>query len=370
VATKTIIEINGRKYDARTGEIISDTAPTQGSTVKSTPKAHQNHKQNSGVIDSIQRPKRTAHPVAKITPKTQKSKTLVRSIVKKPSETPVKANAVEQNSQTEFSQPTTQIIDRTPQERIDRAHATSLNRNVSRFATTQTTAQPKITTNLPVKKENLGSKHKHTPDAPPPIHSVSKNNSHPTKQQVFTHPLAGATNHLAVPVKKQKLRHKVADRLQVSSKALSIGAAVFAVLFLGSFLAYQRVPNIGLRIAAVRTGFSGTLPTNTPAGYAFKGPVEYSKESVALTYKSNSDDRTFQIIQRPSDWSSDALLTNYVKNTKAKYQTYQDRGLTIFIMDGNNTTWNASWVNKGIWYTLSSNGTLSTEQILSMASSM
>jgi hypothetical protein len=121
-----------------------------------------------------------------------------------------------------------------------------------------------------------------------------------------------------------------------------------------------------MRVAASRAGFTGTIPGTTPAGYAFKGPIKYDNKAIVVNYKSNSDNRAFSIIQRPSNWSSDALLTNYVSGTNMRYQTYNNRGLTVYVMDNTG----AAWVDNGIWYSLNGTNTLSTEQILAMAASM
>lgn len=357
MASKTIIEINGRKYDARTGEIIPNVVATH-----SKPVITKTPTPMVGVIDSMQRPQKSGvnRPAALAPkPKTQKSKTLVRSVVKKPNQ---KANFVATGPahiQQHSPAIKRRILSRTPNSRLLRAETTHQNRAVSKFGVPGAPKRPQITPNLSVKK--TPEQPKHVPAIAPPI-----SHNHPTKKQVFTHPLAGAESHLAVPLKKRRVHQKIADRLRVSPKVISLTAACFAFIFLASFLAYQRVPNIGMRVAAARAGFSGTIPGTTPAGYAFKGPINYSQNVIAVSYKSNSDNRNFKIVQRPTGWSSEALLTNYVQGTNLKYQAYNDRGLTVYIMDNNN----AAWVNGGVWFTLTSSGELSTDQILAMASSM
>lgn len=121
-----------------------------------------------------------------------------------------------------------------------------------------------------------------------------------------------------------------------------------------------------MRVAASQAGFKGTVPSTTPAGYAFHGPITYEKNVIVVSYKSNSDDRSFKIVQKPTTWSSEALLANYVNKSNMRYQTYNDKGLTVYVMDSNN----AAWVDNGIWYTLVGSSSLSTEQVLAMAASM
>ncbi len=85
-----------------------------------------------------------------------------------------------------------------------------------------------------------------------------------------------------------------------------------------------------------------------------------------LTYKSNSDDRKFIVSQKPTEWTSESLLTNYLVDSKLRYQTYRDKGMTVYIYNESNAT----WVDKGIWYTVNGDGSLNSEQILEIASSI
>ena len=122
-----------------------------------------------------------------------------------------------------------------------------------------------------------------------------------------------------------------------------------------------------MRIAASKAGFPASLPSSIPAGYSFNGPVEVNEQVVSLKYDSNSDDRNFIITQKPTNWSSEALLTNYLLDSQFRYQVYKDKGLTIYVYDGSNAT----WVDKGVWYNVNGDeGSLSSEQLLELASSI
>jgi hypothetical protein len=96
------------------------------------------------------------------------------------------------------------------------------------------------------------------------------------------------------------------------------------------------------------------------------GPVQYSAGQITISYKSNSDDRNFQLVQRNSDWNSQSLLNNFVTREDEKYLTYQDKGKTIYVYDGNNAT----WVSGGIWYQVEGKSSLSSDQLLKIASSL
>ncbi|HPR10213.1 MAG TPA: DUF4367 domain-containing protein, partial [Candidatus Saccharibacteria bacterium] len=187
------------------------------------------------------------------------------------------------------------------------------------------------------------------------------------KKFVFEDHIKKANSHLLKPVKKDSRRKRLVRSLKISPKVVSASAAVFALTLLAGFFAYQNVPMVSMRVAASKAGFNGALPTNIPAGYSFNGPVQADKDVILLTYNSNSDARRFIVTQKPSNWSSEALLTNYLLDSQFRYQAYKDNGLTIYIYNGSNAT----WVDKGIWYSVNGeDGSLSSEQLLELASSM
>jgi hypothetical protein len=121
-----------------------------------------------------------------------------------------------------------------------------------------------------------------------------------------------------------------------------------------------------MRVASTRAGFAAEMPGYKPAGFSFKGPIAYQAGRVSVTFKSNTDDRQFTLTQSSSNWNSDALLANYVASEKKQYQTYLDKGRTLYIYDNSN----ASWVDNGIWYQIEGDSSLTTDQLIRIASSL
>jgi hypothetical protein len=70
--------------------------------------------------------------------------------------------------------------------------------------------------------------------------------------------------------------------------------------------------------------------------------------------------------QTRTSWDSRSLLENYVSRKTDKYLTVRNRGLTIYLYNGNQ----ASWVNRGVWYALEGNSRLNREQILKIIDSL
>jgi hypothetical protein len=178
--------------------------------------------------------------------------------------------------------------------------------------------------------------------------------------------MQNASSHEQSAPVHHKKRSKLSKKLGISSKAIAMSTAVLAGVLLGGFFAVQNVPNLSMRIAAARAGFAAEMPGYQPAGFSFKGPINYSPGQVTITYKSNSDSRTYDVTQHASNWNSEALLANYVQTEGKQYQTYLDRGRTLYIYDGSNAT----WVDDGVWYQIEGESNMTTDQLIRIAASI
>jgi hypothetical protein len=337
---KNVIELNGKLYDTVSGKIVASAAsnthqqpivikpqtkgtvmdgfikkpshapkPHHPTPAKHTPKPHTSRPEAKTIIA------RTPHP----------AKTLVRKGLKKPS--------LHETTHTAH-QPT--IKQTSP--RLARAGAVPQSPKISRFGAllSQPHSFVKKTAALPVKPAPHQSSHVKKQE-------LSHHAAHPvlTNNQVLKeHLVSQAIKDARVTEAPHKTkRHKTAKKLGLSPKVFHFGAGTLAVLLLIGFIAYQNAPNISMRIAASRAGFNAAIPRYQPSGFGLKGPIEYGPGQVTLNFKSNSDERNFHIIQKVSNWNSDALLSNFVASNNKSYQTYQDKGRTIYIYDGSNATW-------------------------------
>lgn len=383
---KNIIEINGRSYDAHTGKLlVAKPLNIESEKPVSNPVNNSVTLHNGVVLDGVSKRKSfKKRPVnSQITPKpvsasinkpivtkqlvsniepsrqTDRSKTLFRNIVKKPFG-PISSDTPNTSSPTTGPGANNSLTKKTTINRINRAKKTMRSISIARFNNINR-QKPHLTDSL-----NIAVAPKTTDTTPvtaPSIGSPALNNN---DNQVFNHPIVQANNHLLKKIPKDKFYRRAARSLKVGGKSLAITAAVLAVIVLGCFLAYQKIPSVAMRVAAHRAGFSGHIPSTIPSGFSFKGPIIYSKNSIALNYKSNSDSRKFAIVQKPTEWNSESLLTNYLVSSRLQYQTYHDSGLTVYVFNGGEAT----WVDKGVWYSIKGEGTLSFDQILSIASSM
>lgn len=384
---KNVIEINGRKYDAQSGKLLDDSK-SKAPVIKPTPTSNNNQ-----VIDGVQRannnpahqePARTVRQKTPITPKnttpntsrrvvdgfrkkTQKSTTLSRKVVKNPHKQAPNIHAKSTpNTLTDAvttNPDKTTFFKKVPEARLARAMSQKTSSVISKFSKDISAVKPVLNHNLKVKKPETPHKS---------VNSAYTASVQPNLQkQVFQHNVSTQTTHRheAVNVAKSEsapVHKKVAHTVARKRYMTGLVAACFAFLLLGGFIAYQKIPQVAVRVAARQAGFSAKVPTAIPSGFSFKSPIKTEKDSLTISYNSNTDSRNFMVTQKPTTWTSESLLSSFLVNSKRQYQTYYDKGLTVFVYD----TSNATWVDKGIWYTIETDGSLSSEQILSIASSI
>lgn len=145
--------------------------------------------------------------------------------------------------------------------------------------------------------------------------------------------------------------------------ALSCAAlAVFSIVYFVNL----NMPDLSLKVAAMQTGINASYPNYIPKDYSTSS-VSSEDGRVILSFKSNTSDDKFTIVEEVSSWDSSALLANYVKDEFGEnYSTVREQGLTIYVSGSN-----ATWVNGGILYKINAqDNTLSARQIRSIAVSL
>ena len=342
-----IVVINGKHYDAKTGRLLETKK-----SASSTP-----HKQNGPSLDGVSRRASSAREVAahSVHKKTEKSKTLMRGAVKKPANTKLHAtshaaSAHKKQSHHPAGHP---VINH---ERSARATHVSKSSLISRFG-----ASPVA----PAKKHSQSIAHLPVKNAP----VITTHHSAPVSTGIpnpFAKAVENASSHTEAAPKKMSRRQKVARRLRISPRMVSVSSFVMAGLLLGGFFVYQNIPNLAMRVAAARAGVNASLPGYKPAGFAMNGPIKYSTGKISISYRSTTDGRNFQVTQANSEWNSETLLENFVAVDRRPYQTYQDKGKTIYIYDDSNAT----WIDGGVWYQVEGSSSLNSDQLLRIANSL
>lgn len=400
--THNIIELNGKKYNALTGRLLGEAPLAAKPTQKPKPRG-------SKFVDSFvrttpvpvevrpaaTRPQPVAPPPAQpVQARTvmdikrpaapsvrrhnpQHASTLMRSAVRKPE--PSLKRHVKAQTRTDIlaKSPAVLVAPKLSSQsispaRLARAKRIAKHRMVTRFGNLQIAAP------VPLKSAGAyphilpaatsGSKSYTPPQlatARPP-HSSKNKDASPTKKpsmDIFERAIAEATSHQQP--KPADIRHSKARKSRlVGSKVFSTIAVIAVIVLLGGFIAYQNKANLTMRLASSRAGIAADLPTRVPAGFS-AGKFSYSPGVVSIAY-TGVDNRRFAIVQRASAWDSSALLSDYVASAQRPYQKFESAGRTIFVFANNDAT----WVSHGIWYQIQANGSLSTNDLINIASSM
>jgi hypothetical protein len=362
---QTTVTINGRLYDAITGQPVVNAAAHKPATKPHAPALQKAAARTFSDIGprpaAIKKPAaaqpvvqpskpaarpaqpvahRAHHPVAQnVHSRPQKSQTLYRKALKKP--------VIEH---TPASMSTKDIPSRSPM--------------ISKFNTGPITVHPDLTRKAQLAKEQQ--------------EHIAPAQTHPTVAKILQQRAPAPAQHVTgTELKEQLIKERLAEvsdsphhtpkRAWFKSKprVASILTATLALLVLGGYLTYMNLPVISMKVAASRAGVDATFPNYRPDGYALNGPITYSPGEVNINYKSNSNDNGFRISQKPSNWDSQALLDNFVTRQTENYLTFQERGVTVYTF-GNK----AAWVNGGLLYTLDGNSSLSSDQVLRLATSM
>lgn len=383
------IELNGKRYDASTGRLITETQH-----ISSQKHNHKNHATQNPIkqtIDGVRKPSRrsqatpvhasppqhnkshdaasSAHSIHKGKTKAERSKTLMRSAVKKPQlqthelHMPNHTGGNGQKTAHEHVAYTSPVHTSIDLARAARAQHVSKSGHVSRFGANMSS----ISTHIKPLEVRPAPNIEHVSM---PINETDRSPDNQNFESLkpvnrFDLAIEQSSAHLNPKHKRPSLRHRASHKLQVSPRTLNIATGVFVTLIIGGFLMYRNIPNIALKLASTRAGVNAKLPEYEPTGYNLAGPVQYTKGAVTLNYQSPESHGNYQITQKSSDWTSQSLLENFVAS-REPYQTFQDKGRTIYIYRGNNAT----WVSGGVWYHIEGDADLTADQLLRIVSGL
>lgn len=368
-----VLELNGRRYNAMTGALLSDGQKSVDGFWQ--PPAHPQPKVTDRAMHPTALRRQTIEEKPKPGPKQleihrtgthhhqphqlQHSKTLMRGAVHPPGD-PLKRHLKPMShTGTLVKASSFDIVPKRPADTIDpsrlkHAHTVPRSQLVRRFATS-TAAQPALAARAAATYQQPRPITPVVATAPQPAAPA-----HQPSYDVFEHALAMANSHQE-PYRPVKHKSRKLHRLR---KITSISAATLAVFLIAGFVAYQNSAAIQLRLVSSRAGIAATLPAWQPSGFKL-GTFNYGPGTVTVSYK-NLDGSHFSIAQSSSSWDSKTLLSEYVYPNNETYDTINSAGTTIYTYGKDNAT----WVSGGIWYKLTSDGSLSTSQIVNVATSM
>ncbi len=380
---QTILTLNGRSYDALTGKpvegrinapgrrAISDVVAPRASRTQiapPTPAPTETPKPpvttNGPKVMDVSRSTRHIKPRSQ-----QRAKTLVRSAVSKPKpglkrQTKVSAPTKALSPHIATVAPKWSAGQINPK-RLNRAEHVAKSEAITRFSEGSVVGTPT--------PQSIASVSTRAPAEAIDASQQPATDSH----DLFEKAIAAAESHKQTytdPKKSAKLARKQAKQTAKVSKTskkpvhhhlASVVAASLAVLVIGGLFGLQNKDAITLRFADAKAGFNASLPTYQPEGYGV-GSFSYAPGNVGTSFQNADTGREYTLNQQTTKWESEALLDNYVRVNYPSYQALQSGNQIIYVYGKNN----ASWIKNGIWYQLTSNGNLSTSQVLSIADSI
>lgn len=215
------------------------------------------------------------------------------------------------------------------------------------------------------------------PDIAPRMHPhVEKANQHvaakktahqslpqnaPTPKEVKEAEIARVLEN--APTRKERRTKK--QRSARHKKVTRLSAVIIAIIVILGVIVWINLPMLSVRFAASQTGVSAAIPHYTPEGFRLQLPVATKDNHVTITYASADSKTSFALEQSNSSWNSDAVRAMVEQDSKGRFLTSRDRGITVYTYDGN-----AAWVNRGILYTIDGDAELSSDAIMRIANSL
>lgn len=375
MANTNIIELNGKRYDALSGQFLGKS---ETSVMKGRMSKHHSGKAIDGVLRSpkaattikSEPPKPTSTPTTHSVPKKQvmdvtrptphranarqpqRSQTLMRHVVHKPQPSLKRHVTAQTRTDILARQPGVVIAPKISYGSISQqrqAHAKHVTQSklISKFAPAATiSARPSAvhTTVAPVQR---------------PTHPTHSPVHHRPPMDIFEQAIASAKSHEQVPIKPARNTHKSKHRI----RTLSTVVASLAVVALAGFFAYQNKANVEVKLASMRAGFHIVLPGYKPTGFSFS--TVHARPGIAdVSFRATPGGNDFTITQKQSNWNSETLLSNFVSLSTDSYKTYESAGRTIYVYGSGKAT----WVDNGVWYQLTGDN-LSNDQLVKLATS-
>lgn len=353
---KTTIELNGKKYDARTGKIIGESTEKIQPLATSVqvkvvdgfvrrPSTHKN--QQSSAAAQTPKPSTKAplsdHSVNHAKRPLAKSKTLMRPVVKKP----ILKNDVQKPKFTP-KVANSQVL------RVTRAQNIEQSPLITKFGKTSLSST--------VQKSSM-----HLPLVSPPNNSNGLTKTLNSELSKFEESIKNATAHMQKLEQETVKKLPFLKRVGFKNQFANLATMSAAFMLLGGFFLYQNTSYVSMKMAASKAGISAKMPRYTPAGFNISNNVSASDGKVTISFRSNTDDRNYAITQQASEWNSSSLLASYVtkQTCDSCYQSWSDTGKTIYTYNSN-----ATWVDGGIWYTVEGNSNLTSDQLQRIANSL
>lgn len=323
------IIVNGRRYDAETGQLLENSQEEIKRVEFSAENFHQ---------------------------KTQKSQTLNRRYVKAP----------EKNSQAAVIEQFKRRHDLAEEKMLEGVVLGRKSRaeNSKRILTRERAAIVQ-----PISRDASKSE-----TSPKKSTNVEKYRPHPLQERAYRQiqarrvevvlPSMAEIKQNAIASALSQMSREHAKEQKTSQKSRrgwwNFGGSLAILVVAGAGI-LMNLPKISAEMASARSGFSASIPQYSPEGFKLKDLPYFDGKSIVMRFADS--DKNYEVKQIESSWDSDALLENYVLTKWGEdYITYREKGLTIFRKGGV-----AVWVNAGRMFEISGAEEISAEEIVKIA---
>lgn len=383
VKRNTSITINGKRYDALTGNLLANPIVPRKSPKKSIDGMTSSAVPQKHVVSTTPskpaQPERKPHAAAAhaTAHHAKPSSTLMRHAVSKPKPSVkrrVKVQATVHSPST-VTHSTAVVMPKVSigsvnSDRAARAATVNTSPLISRYAHDVAAAETVVVSHVEAAAHAVDKAivipqtgHYH-PDIAPVRRAANNGTS-----DIFEQALLRATSHEQdapeIPTTKQG-RKRYARLLR--RRMVTYGAGAMVVLALVGFLNFKSADSVKFRTAARSAGFSATMPGYEPKGFDVAS-VKASNGTVYMNYARTNNasnvSSQFAITQRATNWDNQTLLSNILAGSST-YNAVQKSGRTVYLYGTNQ----AAWVSKGILYQVLGNGALNTEDFVAIATSM
>ncbi|HET7827604.1 MAG TPA: DUF4367 domain-containing protein [Candidatus Saccharimonadales bacterium] len=189
--------------------------------------------------------------------------------------------------------------------------------------------------------------------------------SHQRLERMLDEALTKATAH------KEALKYHAARHFWQrpgffsKNRRLKLSVLLILVTGLSLFFAWQKIPQLSIKVAALRAHIQASAPAYEPAGYKVSGPAKSLDHAVTIQYASASDKSKVYTVQEQSSTQDSSSLIADNSSSSQPVQTAQANGIPIVIVK--NT---AKCVSDGLMTTVTNNAGLSADELLNIAKSV
>jgi hypothetical protein len=355
--TNSIIEVNGNRYDAVSGKLAHSGYKAKNHTRVSTKTVIDgfvlgSHHAKKHSKKSLPRPSsRASVPALDVHGRPQRSKTLMRQIVKRPVSLPKKAasHAIKAKSH------------RVSSVKELRAKTAVKHPAVSRFG---------YFADKPVLKPASQSAHHikkieaEVLPALPALPSLVTSASHAKLEKMLDEALLSANAHRQM-MNTQRHRGFLGSIAGVPRWMKFAGLAAFVSL-VALFLIWQNLPAVAVHVAAAKAHVDAGLPSYTPEGFAYAGNLTYQPGVVTMEFKDKKHDQgSFSLSQTASNLNGQSLEDSALPKD-GSVQTSEIKGTTVYMYGHGD----ALWANRNVLYKLENKADLSSDQVLKIVQSL